>query len=360
MARFNYIAKLRALIERRIQNAFNYGSIEGVLYIDGKPAPPGVWVACNYAIPMKDGGFRFDAKCRKTSDGGRFHFPRIPVGEAGLGRSHRDIAGCPNDVERRIEVRSGDTTFVELGKGTGCIKGQFAFPEGLTETPRWENMPLIWAECLGPDPDHAEDRILEYSGDWRRSSCSPDNWKQDDLRWYLVRVDGSGAFEVSGLHPGHYGFKIETDFPSQGLLGLSAIGFYDLVAGHAVSEVLDIGTVTLPLAALEERGKGNLEGQVLMGGIPASSGTPVTCEVSLDYSDEYPNEWLRHFWFIFDDDRHTKTDETGRFSFRNLPAGSARVGVTNVASEGELSGGLEVQLLKGKTVTVAVEVGDAS
>ena len=359
MARFNYIAKLRALIERRIQTAFNYGSIEGVLYIDGEPAPAGEWVSCDYVVPQADDSFTQDNMRRRTSADGRFRFSRIPAGEVGLGRCHCDVKGCPNDVERRVEVRTAETTFVELGKGAGRIKGQFSFPEGLTKTPRWENVPLIWVECLGPDPDHAEDRILEYSGDWRRSSCSPDNWKQDDLRWYLVRVDGSGAFEVSGLHPGHYGLKIETDFPSQGLLGLSAIGFYELVVGHAVSEVLDIGTVTLPLAALEERGEGNLEGQVLMGGIPASSGTPVTCEVSLDYCDEYPNERLRHFWFLFDDDRHTKTDEAGRFRFRNLPAGSARVGVTNVASEADLSGALEVQLLKGKTVSVTVEVAKA-
>jgi len=359
MARFNYIAKLRALIERRIQNAFNSGSIEGVLYIDGEPAPAGVWVACDYVVPQADDSFSFGSKRRKTTSSGRFRFPRIPAGEAGLGRCHCDIKGCPNDVERRVEVRTGEATFVELGRGTGRIKGQFAFPEGLTEAPRWKSVPLIWIECLGPDPENIEGRLLEFSGEWRRSSYSPDTWKEDDLRWCLVRVDDCGVFEVSGVHPGHYGFKIETDFPREGLFGLSAIGFYDFVVGHTMSDVLDVGAVVLPLAALEERGEGDLEGQVLVGGMPATSGTPVTCEVSLDFSDEYPNERLRHFWFLFDDDRHTKTDDTGHFSFKNLPAGSARVGVTNVASEGELSGELQVQLLKGKTASVTVEVAKA-
>jgi hypothetical protein len=359
MARFNYFGKFRALIERRIQSAFNYGAIEGVLYIDGEPAPPGAWVTCDFVNPWRDEGFAFDGKRRKTSAGGRFRFSRVPAGEAGLGRCHCDIKGCPNDVERRVEVRTRETTFVELGKGAGRIKGQFAFPEGLTETPAWENVPLIWIQCLGPDPEHIEGRLLEYSGDWRRTIYSSDIWKQDDLRWCLVRVDGSGAFEVSGLQPGHYGLKIEDGVQNDGLFEPSAIGFYDFFVGHASSDVLDVGTVVLPLAALEERGEGDLEGQVLVGGMPATSGTPVRCEVSLDFCDEYPNARLRCFWFIFDEDRHTKTDEMGHFSFKNLPAGSARVGLPHDASDGELSGELEVQLLKGKTVSVTVEVGDA-
>lgn len=328
MARFNFIARLGAGIERWIQAVFNYGSVEGVLYIHGEPAPPGIQLACAFAKTGEEGCFWFCRKFTRTTEGGRYRFPFIPAGEAGLGRCYDNTPGRSADVERRVQVRRGETTVLDLGLGRGKISGQFLSPDADAEQMQWTELPSIWLESLRPGVDSTDYPIEEFSGAWRKGEYNADSWKDPHGRSYFVAVDSMGKFRISGIHPGEYALKIEieSEWPPSGLLCLGTIGFRLVTVGCSGEEAIDVGEVILPKQGLSLVGSSRVEGLLYVNGLLAPRGTEVACSIGVDWNDEYTDKRMETCGYLNRAILTTNTDRTGRFVFENVPVGDVIVG----------------------------------
>ncbi len=210
------------------------GRIEGTLYIEGVPAPAGHWVASHLSRDMprlSSGSFTSVMwnKYTKTTEGGHFVFKSLPAGEIGLGRAFPDGEprngrfGDPSTSptssrEMTVEVRSGETTQVELGKTGYTVRGRFVFPEGISEE-------VDWSRC--DEPFMTIDDTLDYSPPeelteaeqtawWKEFSKSEASkvWRDALQRMYAIRIEADGTYCVHNVYPGRYRLHIRVNRPS--------------------------------------------------------------------------------------------------------------------------------------------------
>jgi len=374
------LSRMKTSLYQSIQTVMEEGSVEGVLYIDGHPAPAGIPVGCVYMCVSKEGWFSEDGSVVKTDRDGRFKFWFVPPGEAGVGRCFPDRPGCPSSVERRVEVRAGETTQVDLGCGSGRIVGRFKIPEPYAEFISWAELPSIWLQCERHASDAPIDRVREYSGEWRGLGHDEDATNLDHQRWYLVPVDAMGSFDICGVLPGVYAMRFT--IPSvindgMTLLRPWCMGFHMFNVPHASMgrQHIDLGVLELPKHGLSMIGTARIEGQLYIDGKPAPRGTVVGCNVEISFHDEFEDLRLNRSGYLTADDKETRTDREGRFVFNGVQIGDATIGRLRV--EGDLgepaddddldSQGIEndpvkLKLERGKTHTVVIgnpQAGDA-
>lgn len=365
---------------RYVQRAIGVGSLEGILFIDGKPAPRGTRVTCCHVTISddSDGCFEIDQKNTRTRRDGRFHFSFVPAGEVGVGRLFTWGGHRYGEVDRRIEVRAGESTYVELGAGKACVGGRLLAPEGFPTPVDWKRHPPFWLECIGPAPG-AEDseQVIEYSGRWRAVGAGDRPWRQDHLRWRFVPVGPDGAFKVSGLHPGEYVLEMSACVREDGGTEIDWSELRPVIGpmGHRIQRILvppsgdgevviiDAGDVLIPPRLLQEPGSGSITGTLYIDGAPAPEGANVACDVYGECWDfccggepEVAGSFLNFAMQV-------RTQREGQFHFPSVPEGGAEICYRRDLPEdgeadddtGEYENEVEVEVLPGQTVVVRLD-----
>lgn len=335
-------SSLPAPFERWVQRLTASGSVEGSLFIDGEPAPEGTQITCCFVriTDEAQGGFEIDERRTRTGSDGRFRFPFIPVGEAGVGRLFTRGGKPCGEVDRRVEVRAGESTCVELGSGRGRVRGRLVAAEGFSPPDNWERIPPFWLVCCGPAPGaEAGAQVTEYSGNWRAIGANDRDLRRDYLRWRYVPVAPDGTFEVSGLHPGEYVLEMGVNErgecqcvvdcaelrPATGPLahGLRRIVVPPSRDGEIVE--VDAGDVLLHASLLQEPGNGDINGTLYIDGTPAPEGTTVECDLSgvcWDFCRGGEPEFMGCYHKLT---TRTTTRRGGEFAFESLPEGRAEI-----------------------------------
>ncbi|MBX3179281.1 MAG: hypothetical protein KF886_18145 [Candidatus Hydrogenedentes bacterium] len=222
------------------------GRIEGVLLIDGKPAPPGTPVACSLSrecsssprwlsfitgVPREDVGQSFImwSEYTMTEDEGKFAFERIPEGKANLGRAHGGLLrkswlfGLVNisleskieaDQERTVSVRANETTYVTLGVAATILRGRFVDPRDTGRTFNSVNSHCAFLSSKAELPEIPDDVPPEERDAWWKEFQASEEglrWLERLQRMYHIAVDEQGHFSASNVQPGRYKLCAQLD-----------------------------------------------------------------------------------------------------------------------------------------------------
>jgi len=202
------------------------GRIEGVLLIDGQPAPKGVEVACKYLeITRKLGPGRYAARSghqyATTNTAGRFVFRSVPDGEVMLGRVHASSQPTENlqesppagsrglelvESERMVTVPTGGTAQVTLGVGVVPVRGRLILPQGATVAFGGANLRPNRNEPVPPD-----DLAPAEHEKWRSNFyASIDGWAylESKKQEFYLTVSDSGEVAGNIVVPGAFTVEV--------------------------------------------------------------------------------------------------------------------------------------------------------
>lgn len=265
------------------------GRIEGVLLVDGKPAPQGTIVACSlsreysstphwlsFMMATKHDkvsqgvSFIMWSEYTRTEDEGKFIFERIPEGEVQLGRAFGGtfrkswFFGWVNTtIESEIEdehelsavIRANETTHVILGTSGTKLRGCFVIP-GDAKLELDELHPICAFISTKLEPPEIPDGIPPDERDtwWETYYASEEGlqWRKAPHRMYRIAVDGQGRFTAANVHPGRYELQVQLDRSSGGGPA-RPFGEYEgvidvpAVDSDATASTLDIGNLQLLL-----------------------------------------------------------------------------------------------------------------
>lgn len=244
------------------------GSIEGILMIDGKPAPKDVKVGCEYLVlsNKKFLGGRLASMERQvvaTDATGKFVFPSVQHGPVTLGRmvnipqnAHLLFGFIPVktwfsgeiDQERQIVVPTRKMVQVTLGDGV-VIRGQLALPPGITaagdsadlvETPVEQKPPVDIISTRG-------ETSLE-----KRVSVS-NHANQGALEHFVLKVLDNGEFVGHALPTKSYQVEVELTRSNGGKL-ISAVSqpFVISTPTESAPGVIDVGEIAVALEASDK------------------------------------------------------------------------------------------------------------
>lgn len=289
-------ASVRLLIRRLRAPGGKTGSIEGVLLIDGKPAPPGTPVACHLSrespslprvLSFVTGESRSEfchsavlwSEYTMTEDEGEFVFKRVPVGEVGLGRAYgqafrktwlfgwaalSDDRNVNSDHERNIAVQANETSRVTLGIPATRVRGRFVDPmdskgalQGLSAESAF--LSSNFDEPPIPDEIPSEERDAWWK-DFLKSEAGR-GWQERIGRMYQIFVDSQGGFEIPNVRPGRYKFQAQLNHTANAIDRYSRPfgefnGIIDVPGDpeSPVAATLDLGELPLQIFARLEPG----------------------------------------------------------------------------------------------------------
>lgn len=204
------------------------GVIEGLLLVDGLPAPEGVLVACEIVDHKDDSGLpnhftlTIHNEYAETRSDGTFTFKGVRAGEVTLGRCYgtlkrgRTCLGLlpiieedadPQDYEQLVVVKGGASVRVVLGEGGRTVRGRMILPEAfaLSEHERLSVVNVLWGDTDAPKSPEGLDDAGKIAW-WKSISQTPEGvaWREVTSRRYQVAPDAEGNFEVRNVVPGNY------------------------------------------------------------------------------------------------------------------------------------------------------------
>ena len=205
-----------------------FGYIDGVLLIDGQPAPDGSLLACEILYHEEadecDSSFTISVhnEYAETRDGGRFVFGPLPPSEVTIGRAYgrlerkRHLFGLlrltgempgHQDREKRVAVKRGERSRVVLGEGCCSIQGRIVLPAALRSKIDWTRSEWIylWGETQESQAPEGLNTATPTSW-WKEFSESEEGlaWREAVSRHYHLKPDLEGNFTVSNVLPGRY------------------------------------------------------------------------------------------------------------------------------------------------------------
>jgi beta-lactamase regulating signal transducer with metallopeptidase domain/protocatechuate 3,4-dioxygenase beta subunit/thiol-disulfide isomerase/thioredoxin len=208
-----------------------WGRIEGVARIGSKPASG---VAIRYGserFGMPDEP-TFLGMATTTADAeGRFAFRHVIPGDARIARSFGDRthqhAGWSNGV--LLEVKSGETTRVEVGGKGRPVVARVAVPEGFDSEAEYRGNSAFSIESDRPRVPYPKD-ILAKRGDsmstWLRQwriSAEGRAYRRDWFSLNEMRLQPDGTIRADDVPPGAYVLRLTyTADPIRGLGGTTA------------------------------------------------------------------------------------------------------------------------------------------
>jgi hypothetical protein len=204
------------------------GVIEGLLLVDGQPAPEGMLVACEI-VDHKDDTvlpnhftLMIHNEYAETRSNGTFTFKGVRVGEVTLGRCYGTLKRSrvcfgllpvieedadPQDYERLVVVKGGASVRVVLGERGRTVRGRMILPEAfaLSERERLSVVNVLWGDTDAPEPPEGLDDAGKIAW-WKSISQTPEGvaWREVTSRRYHVTPDAEGNFEVRNVVPGNY------------------------------------------------------------------------------------------------------------------------------------------------------------
>ena len=204
------------------------GVIEGLLLVDGHPAPEGVLVACEIVDHEDDSVLpshftvTIHNEYAETRSDGSFTFKGVRAGDVTLGRCYGALKrsrACfgllpiieedadPQDYEQLVVVKGGASMRVVLGEGGRTVRGRMILPESfaLSERERLSVVNVLWGDTDAPKPPEALDDAGKIAW-WKSISQTPVGlaWREVTSRRYQVAPDAEGNFEVRNVVPGDY------------------------------------------------------------------------------------------------------------------------------------------------------------
>jgi len=210
------------------------GEVEGVLLLDGQPAPEGTLVGCHISQPTKaesspednDLGPHYSCimwdEYARTDSAGRFKFKRIPEGEVDVGRAYGEYRmdstlfgliriKCDElthmDHEQHIDVRPGENTSIQLGTGGRTVQGRFTVPEAHRANANFCHLSHARLRIELKDPERPDWVTRENHDKWWADFIASDDgrlWRKKIHRSYHVDVDEKWNFTINNVHPGNY------------------------------------------------------------------------------------------------------------------------------------------------------------
>lgn len=241
------------------------GRIEGILMIDGKPAPKDVKVGCEYLVlsNRKFQGGRLatkESQVAATDAAGKFVFPSVQHGPVTLGRmvntpqnDHLLFGLIPVktwfsgeiDQERQIIVPTRQTVQVTLGDGV-VIRGQLALPAGITVAVDSAN--LVEAPVERKPPVDIISTERERTLKERVSDSNHAN--QVSLEHFVLKVSDDGEFMGHALTTKSYQVEVELTRSDGGKL-ISAVSQPFVIPAPTVSApgVIDVGEIAVEFEA---------------------------------------------------------------------------------------------------------------
>lgn len=204
------------------------GVIEGLLLVDGRPAPEGMPVACEI-VDHKDDSvlsnhftLAIHNEYAETRSDGTFTFKGVRAGDVTLGRCYGTLKRTrawlgllpiieedadPQDYEQLIVVKGGASVRVVLGEGGRTVRGRMILPEAfaLSENERRSVVNVLWGDTDSPKPPEGLDDAGKIAW-WKSISNTPEGlaWREVTSRRYQVAPDADGNFEVRNVVPGNY------------------------------------------------------------------------------------------------------------------------------------------------------------
>jgi hypothetical protein len=204
------------------------GVIEGLLLVDGQPAPAGMLVACEIVDHEDDSvlpnhfTLTIHNEYAETRSDGTFNFKGVRAGDVTLGRCYgklkrgRTCLGLlpiieedadPQDYEQLAVVKGGASVRVVLGEGGRTVRGRMILPEAfaLSERERLSVVNVLWGDTDAPEPPEGLDDAGKIAW-WKSISQTPEGlaWREVTSRRYHVAPDAEGNFEVRNVVPGNY------------------------------------------------------------------------------------------------------------------------------------------------------------
>jgi len=204
------------------------GIIEGLLLVDGLPAPEGMLVACEIMDHKDDNvlpshfTLTIHNEYAETRSDATFTFKGVRTGDVTLGRCYGTLKrsrACfgllpiveedagPQDYERLVVVKGGASVGVVLGEGGRTVRGRMILPDSfvLSERERLSVVNVLWGDTDAPKPPEGLDDAGKIAW-WKSISQTPVGlaWREVTSRRYHVAPDVEGNFEVRNVVPGNY------------------------------------------------------------------------------------------------------------------------------------------------------------